>query len=468
MKDYLLFVFFTLIFTLPAFGKLENTFAGRGAFLSFNEIEDGESHFQIIPAEAIEQELELSSFAQSRYCAVDLVESLLDKVLTKEGNLEVLEHNIIQWRHSGSIDDILFKLLRTGLKELRFRKLQMKDASGEKLISQKKLASYQKKYALEDIFSANDCAEDIVVKTIELTKNPWRRKSLARAVVKTFEHSTVQLKTILWSLKDRKTVSPLGLNEYWHKLGSVRRSLINERKLIEEKYRRTDVYGNPLVVERTLQGCRLVPIEQIVELKEVNAGEVDLKEKQKKDRSDIFFQRPYFKNFTLQERLYQKYSDVEIILMGKILLNTARRLEADCITLNIDFDLLSEGEIEYYVLSPMEQYRFSLKMLSLEYRKIEQLLKHKKTSYEEIVMAALETGVITEAELRSILEFEEFWNPKNPKWKKYVSFALTVGRTASLAIPFPFNFAAAGALTLIQSTFFNPRSSREENRDGLF
>lgn len=46
--------------------------------------------------------------------------------------------------------------------------------------------------------------------------------------------------------------------------------------------------------------------------------------------------------------------------------------------------------------------------------------------FNDIISAAFETGMINSEELDYVVKFEDFWNPKTPKWKAYANFAFSL------------------------------------------
>lgn len=157
---------------------------------------------------------------------------------------------------------------------------------------------------------------------------------------------------------------------------------------------------------------------------------------------------------TQRGNLYHTYTSTQIILMTQILERTAKRMDARFATLNWEF---TDGEREIYVLSPMEQYRAAIRMLRKDIAEVmrSETFRNTGIKFEHIVAAAFETGYIKSDELALVIKFEEFWNPKTPKWKAYANFAFSLAGSASLFLPPPWNIVGAIAIVLTQSAVLN-------------
>lgn len=158
---------------------------------------------------------------------------------------------------------------------------------------------------------------------------------------------------------------------------------------------------------------------------------------------------------TQRGRLYKVYSPTQVMIMAGVIEKLARRMDARRVELVFQYGMepgVSDSQI--YVLSPMEQYRVSIKMMKKEMAELMRgdLFKGTGISYEDIISSAYETGLIKSSELDQILKFEEFWNPKAPsRFRTYAQFAFSVAGTATFYLPPPFNLVGAIALMFTQS-----------------
>jgi hypothetical protein len=105
----------------------------------------------------------------------------------------------------------------------------------------------------------------------------------------------------------------------------------------------------------------------------------------------------------------------------------------------------------------MEQYRVALKMLRKEMAEIMRSEAFKNTSldYDHLIAAAYETGIVKSDDLEYVLKFEDFWNPKTPKWQAYARFAFSLAGTATFYFPPPWNVLGALGLIFTQTKVLN-------------
>jgi hypothetical protein len=157
---------------------------------------------------------------------------------------------------------------------------------------------------------------------------------------------------------------------------------------------------------------------------------------------------------TRRGKLYTYYNSTQVMMLADVLQKTIRRMDAQRAFIQFDFENTSDNhpESEIYVLSPMERYRLSIKLLRKDLGELmrSELFLNTPVEYADIVAASYETGIITTEELDLILKFEEFWNPKDPKWKIYTNFTLSILGTASFYLPPPWNIIGAIALVVTQ------------------
>lgn len=160
---------------------------------------------------------------------------------------------------------------------------------------------------------------------------------------------------------------------------------------------------------------------------------------------------------TQRGNLYRTYTSTQVMMLAQIIEKTARRMDAWQVSMTWQFEKDPEAGTEVYVLSPMEQYRLAIKMLRKDLGELarSEAFAQSGLQYEHLIAAAYETGYIKSEELDQILKFEDFWNPKVPKWKAYASFAFSIAGTASLYLPPPWNIIGAVALVLTQTAIVN-------------
>jgi uncharacterized protein YeaO (DUF488 family) len=156
---------------------------------------------------------------------------------------------------------------------------------------------------------------------------------------------------------------------------------------------------------------------------------------------------------TKRANLYSTYNSTQVMMMAQIIEKTAKRMDARKVTLNWQYTDDLSSEIETYIFSPMEQYRAAIKMLRKDMAEVMRSDAFRGTGFEysHLIAAAFESGFIKTEELDYVLKFEDFWNPKVPKWKAYSDFAFGLAGSASFYLPPPWNILGAIGLVLTQS-----------------
>jgi hypothetical protein len=171
-------------------------------------------------------------------------------------------------------------------------------------------------------------------------------------------------------------------------------------------------------------------------------------------------------SLTQRGNLYSTYNSTQIMILAQIIEKTAKRMDAKRAALSWQYSD-DPADQEIYVLSPMEQYRAAIKMLRKDMGDVmkSEAFKNTALEYEHLIAAAYEAGFIKSAELDMILKFEDFWNPKQSRWKTYANFAFSLAGTASFYLPPPWNIIGAIGLVLTQAKFVEgePKPNPNDN-----
>lgn len=168
---------------------------------------------------------------------------------------------------------------------------------------------------------------------------------------------------------------------------------------------------------------------------------------------------------TNRGNLYRTYNSTQIMMLAQIIEKTAKRMDSRQVSLNWQYTDDPNGEIEVYIFSPMEQYRAAIKMLRKDMAEVmrSDAFKNSGLQYEHLISAAYEAGFIKSEELDYVLKFEDFWNPKTPKWKTYANFAFSLAGTAAFYLPPPWNIIGAIGLVLTQSKLVKGDQNPDED-----
>jgi len=174
-----------------------------------------------------------------------------------------------------------------------------------------------------------------------------------------------------------------------------------------------------------------------------------------------------YQQITRREKLYKEFSQYQILLMAQLIEKTAKRIDAKESGLYFDFEN-TNSEREIYIFSPMEQYRVALKMLRKDIAEVKrsERFSGQNFDYEDIIMAAYETGIISSKDLNYVLKFEEFWNPKISRWKRLANLSLNIAGSATFLLPSPFNYISAIALIFTQSAISNGTDTIDPETNG--
>lgn len=170
-------------------------------------------------------------------------------------------------------------------------------------------------------------------------------------------------------------------------------------------------------------------------------------------------------NLTRRGKLYAAYNSTQIFLMSQIIEKTAKRMDARRVELSFQYTDDPKGEGEIYIFSPMEQYRISINMLKKDIAELvrSESFKGAPLEYQDLIASAYETGLIRSNEIDHILKFEEFWNPKTPRWKAYADYAYSLTGTAVYYLPPPWNILGAIGLIMTQIKFAEKEEADASN-----
>ena len=87
----------------------------------------------------------------------------------------------------------------------------------------------------------------------------------------------------------------------------------------------------------------------------------------------------------------------------------------------------------------------------------------KRIFYDEIVMAAFETGYVTIEDLKYVVQYDDLWNPSETKFEKVVGYIRSILGVATFFVPPPFNVGASLALTIADGLIDNATRKGVDN-----
>jgi hypothetical protein len=347
-----------------------------------------------------------------------------------ESNPENLKHVLVLLRHHNLIDDLFLKLNQDALKlSMHFDNIDLHHSNP---LSVRAIVIKSEKKALRERYDLNGLFSDF---------KSWPNETTTCSVLD-FKKIRNKVKNLGDGLleKELKRVIRLAYKEnVIDKKTYIKLEFLREQKNLDNKFN----------LESYLE-----KIENSKDL--IKVTELELATKQ-----DNYLNRYISRRNKLTRRadLYNRYNSTQIVMLSSILEKTAKRMDASSAFITFDFDDQNQGEEEILVLSPMEQYRLSLKMLRKDMAELMKSINFESdsVSYQDVIAAAIETGAVSYPELKHIIEFEEFWNPTNPKWKTYARFIFGIAGSASIYLPPPYNFIGAIALIFTQIKVFNSK-----------
>jgi hypothetical protein len=330
-------------------------------------------------------------------CATKVVSAIKDKLdFSRASDVETA---ILGLRRDNSIDDITANILidATNLNILLPNPIAKNDLTNDE--EDKALEIFHKK--VKDIKNKTLCIEDVyrdLVATLA-SDSPKYVKNLKHINKLALDNDAINDNDFksLERLRSKKVYEwPMTLSEYGQTLESINRSF-------------------PM---RTRESAELI---------------TDVKFRAKK---------------SLRQSLYVKYNSTQIILLANIVRDLKKRLESRDITININY---VDQESEVINLSPMEKFRFILKLLRKELATINNstLLGGKAANYMDIITASYEVGYISADEITAMASLQEIWNPTKTTKEKVMYWTKTFGGIASVLLPPPFGFVAVMAIMMI-------------------
>ncbi|WP_412470203.1 hypothetical protein [Oceanospirillum sp. RT-1-3] len=150
-----------------------------------------------------------------------------------------------------------------------------------------------------------------------------------------------------------------------------------------------------------------------------------------------------------REALLAKYNQFQIIYLRGMTQRLLNRLNADEVIINV---IIDDESVEEIILDPMEQYRFAAKMVRKELGDLQMmnLFEGVNVSFEDILSASYETGLVSGDDLTTLALVDDVWNPELTKAEKRKRFIRRYGTIFVAAIPTTFYFVKVLSLVGIE------------------
>jgi hypothetical protein len=168
-----------------------------------------------------------------------------------------------------------------------------------------------------------------------------------------------------------------------------------------------------------------------------------------------------------RQKLFEQYSDIQIIMMGNVIKKLRERLEYD----SVEISGYRNGVLlERMPLEPMERFRFAIKALRKEMAMlaVNTFFNGRAPDYIDLMVASFEIGIIPASELESVASLEEIWNPKKTFWDKAGIWVKAFASVATIAIPPPYGFIPALVVVIIEATANKSKDPNTNDPTSMF
>jgi hypothetical protein len=171
---------------------------------------------------------------------------------------------------------------------------------------------------------------------------------------------------------------------------------------------------------------------------------------------------------TQRKLLYRKYNETQIIMLAQVLQKASRRMGVDSDTITSapvitqEFSILQpNGERETYVeqieIDPQSQFNLARRLLRKDILDLQMMdnFTGLKITFDDVVMAAYETGYISIDDINYVVKYDDLWNPQMSKYQKYKGFIVRVAGYSTFFLPPPWNIIATIAIGVTDSVIDN-------------
>lgn len=168
-----------------------------------------------------------------------------------------------------------------------------------------------------------------------------------------------------------------------------------------------------------------------------------------------------------RQKLFENYTDLQIIMMGNVIKKLRSRLEYDL----VEISGFRNGVLQETIpLDPMERFRFAIKALRKEMTllSLNSYFNGRAPDYTDLMVASYEIGIIPASELETVAGLEEVWNPKKTFWDKAGMWVKMFSSVATLVIPPPYGFIPALVIVVIEATVGKKDDPNQNDPSVLF
>lgn len=272
-------------------------------------------------------------------------------------------------------------------------------------------------------------------------------------------NKSLKSKMILVSMFEKRFVQTSCLDEayrnYYSELLTIDSEMnsnrIKELNLLalEEKRISDDVYN--VLEQARVNELEKTPLTLAGYYQKMQSLRTQYPLRDKDERSDFTNTKIKKIKSNLRQRLFENYTDLQIVIMGNVIKKLRARLEYD----GVSISGYKNGQLqETITLEPMERFRFAIKVLRKEMSllALNSYFNGRTPDYLDLMMASYELGIIPATELETVASLKDIWNPKRTLWDKADIWVRTFSSVATVAIPPPYGFIPALAIVAIEAT----------------
>lgn len=168
---------------------------------------------------------------------------------------------------------------------------------------------------------------------------------------------------------------------------------------------------------------------------------------------------------TYRQSLYYRFNSTQISMIANLMKRTFQRMDAS----KAEITFTHDGSSETFEISPMGQYYLARNLLKKDLEDLNRssLFSGNYVSHEDVVTAALETGLINGKVVDSVLKIDDLWNPEVSQWDKLSRFAMRITGTATLFLPPPYNMISSTALVFLDGIIYR-KHKRSRQSEALY
>ncbi len=149
---------------------------------------------------------------------------------------------------------------------------------------------------------------------------------------------------------------------------------------------------------------------------------------------------------------YNRFNTIQIIHMAEIVKTLRHRING-IIGLELHVKYEDENDNEVIGLTDMEIFRFCLRQMRKDKNELKNNFNFQATTfeYQDLIMAALETGDIAASEVDALYQLEEIWAPNQTFFQRASSWIRIANTVSVIVLPPPFGFIPTLALIAIEA-----------------